>query len=318
MVVLTTRELVEEHGRSLREATEPSGEVWTIERVRDRASFLAALPRAGVLFGGNLTAEEVAMATSLRWLHADYAGVDRLPLAELAAAGIVVTNARGLHADTIADHVMMLVLAHNRHLVRYVALQAAGTWDPSPRARQLAGQTLVVVGLGHLGQAIARRGLGSGMKVLGINRSGRAIPGLDVEVGAPGRLRDFLARADVVALSTPLTSETRRLLGRDEFAAMKPGAYFVNVARGACVDQAALAGALRTGHLGGAGLDVFETEPLPPGDPLWSMPNVILTPHVAGQQTAYTEKAFAQFLENVPRFLAGQPLLHQVDPSRGY
>jgi len=182
----------------------------------------------------------------------------------------------------------------------------------------LDGRTLLVVGLGGIGTEIARRGHGFGMRVLGIRRSDDPGPDFVERVGKPDELAAFLAEADVVALAVPLTAETEGMIDATALAAMRPGGYLLNIARGQVVDQDALLAALRSGQLAGAGLDVTDPEPLPPDHQLWRQPNVVITPHIASRAELTTERGQALLVENLRRFGAGEPLLNVVDKRAGY
>lgn len=286
---------------------------------RDRKDFRRLLPEADVVYGDRLCAGDLPLAGRLRWAHADIAGVEGWPFAALKERGIVLTNSRGLHAPSVADHTLLLTLALVRGLPACLHSQAERRWTPL-EPPELEGMTLVIVGFGHLGRAIARRALAFGMRVTGLRRDvpdGAERDG-DVEVFPSAALPDLLPRADVLVLSCPLTDETRGLIDATALRRMKPSAYLVNVARGEVVVEPDLAQALREGWIAGAGLDVFAEEPLPPDSPLWGLPNTIVTPHVAGLLRDYNARAAALFRDNLRRFAAGEPLLNVVTLDRGY
>ncbi len=256
-------------------------------------------------------------AEKLRWVQVTSAGVDRLPLRELQHRGIVLTNARGMHGDTIADHVMALILAHTRQLSLRFENQKQRRWERGGSSRELAGSTMGVIGLGGIGSKVARRAVAFGMEVAGTRRSGVETPGVR-RVVAPERIMDLLPVCEYLVICCPLTPRTEGLIGEEELSVLPAGAYLVNIARGAIVDESALIDALQGGHLGGAGLDVFREEPLPPDSPLWDMDNVHITPHVAGQQANYAVKAAGRFAENLRRWQQGEPLKWVVDFDLGY
>ncbi len=262
-------------------------------------------------------------ATQLAWMQAMSAGVDRYVGLEALTRNdrIVLTNLRGVHGPAIADHVFGLLLTLTRDLGFHRANQREGRWDRSGsdlRPLALQGRTLLVVGLGGIGDEIARRGHGFGMRVLATRRSAAAAPPYVERVGRPEDLLSMLPEADVVAIAVPLTAETEGLFDAHAFAALKPGAFLVNIARGRVVDTAALIDALDSGRLAGAGLDVTDPEPLPPDHPLWRRPNVVITPHVASDAELTDARAWALLRENVRRFGAGEPLLNVVDVRAGY
>ncbi|HEY8394742.1 MAG TPA: D-2-hydroxyacid dehydrogenase [Thermaerobacter sp.] len=320
MFILSTVPLSEEHVERIRRVA-PEAEVAVLPHRQASAGELdRAFERAEIafLFGGELTASRLRRATRLRWIQAAYAGVDRLLEAapELRRHPALLTNARGMHAATIADHVFMFMLAWARRLPAYLDQQRRHEWKRQP-VRELAGETLTVVGLGAIGREVARRALAFGMRVMGVRRRPEPVPGVDPVV-TPDQLRRVLAPAQWVVVSAALTPETRHLIGAAELAAMRRDAFLINVSRGAVVDEQALIRALRDGTIAGAGLDVFADEPLPPGHPFWDMDNVLITPHIAGNMRDYIGRAVDLFTENLARFLRGEPLLNQVDKELGY
>lgn len=282
------------------------------------------LPEADVVLGSALRPRNFATASRVRWVHSTAAGVGHMLFPELVESPIVVTNARGLHARAMAEHVLGLMLAFTRrlHVSRDMQLARRWTqaelWNASPSFGELEGATLGLVGFGRIGQAIARAACAFGMRVIAVRRRPQADPAPAHEQWGAPRLGELLERADWIVVAAPHTPETERLLGPAEFARIKPGARLVNIARGALVDEAALIGALREGRLAGAALDVMAEEPLPAGSPLWSMPEVILTPHTSGVGPRFWERIAEQFAGNLRRFLAGEPLENVVDKRSGY
>jgi phosphoglycerate dehydrogenase-like enzyme len=261
--------------------------------------------------------EILRRAPRLRWLHSTGAGVEHLLVPELVARPIVLTNSRGLYADSIAEYALALMLAHAKRLPETFAAQREHHWAPGP-THDLVGSTLVVVGLGSIGAALARRARALGLRVLGVRRGGRPAASLAERVYGVDDLASALPQANYLAICCPETAETRGLIGARELALLPPGAFLVNVARGSVVDEAALIAALRSGHLGGAGLDVYATEPLPPTSPLWDLPNVIVSPHQSGMAIGWDARAIRLFLENTDRFLTGRRLRNVVPKQRGY
>ena len=268
--------------------------------------------------------DALARAATLRWLHCSGHAVGHFPLADLAARHIVVTNSRGVQSVPIAEHVMACLLALARRLPQTMRDQQERVWRPNVLVGEaspwlLAGRTMGIIGVGTLGEAVAVRAKAFGMRVMGLRRDpGREVPkGFDDVVGPADRGR-LLAEADVIVIAAPLTPETDRLIDAAAIATMKPGAIVINVARGQLIDEGALADALETGRLGGAALDVFTTEPLPPNSRLWAMPNVIVTPHNSGFRTGHFDAVIDLFAENLKRFERGVELLNVVDLQRGY
>jgi phosphoglycerate dehydrogenase-like enzyme len=210
------------------------------------------------------------------------------------------------------------MFALSRRLHFFVKAQAERRWERRGRLGELEGATLGVIGVGAIGAKLAEKARGVGMRVLGLRRDpARACPNVEHMFGPDG-LHALLAQADWVAITAALTPETQGLFGAAELAAMKPGAYLINIGRGAIVDEQALIAALRDGGIGGAGLDVFEHEPLPDDSPLWTLKNVIVTPHFAGATPHYAERVTDIFVDNLARYRRGEPLRNVVDKARAY
>jgi len=256
----------------------------------------------------------LARASRLRWIQVTGAGVDRFLADAEIPSGVMLTRADLSFGDQIAEYVMGHLLARTQRLPEVYALQRTKQWEPLT-VEFLRGRTLGVAGAGSIGRAVAARARAFGMRTTGITRSGSEFAGFDTCYGPDDRAA-FLADLDILVLCLPLTSETRGWIGRAELAAMKPSAILVNVARGAIVDEPALVDALREGTIGGAILDVFETEPLPADSPLWSLHHVTITSHHAGLNIPGEMIDF--FLENLARFRTDQPLKGLVNVERGY
>jgi phosphoglycerate dehydrogenase-like enzyme len=280
---------------------------------------------AEIYLGYGISREVVeAAGSTLRWVHSGAAGVGGGLGALPSDGNLLFTNSAGVHAEPIAETVTGMVLHFARGLHLAVRAQAERRWAADdfqqmpPAAWELAGATVAVVGLGGIGSAVARRMTALGARVVGVRRRGSAgPPGVEVLTGA-GALDEALEQARVVVLTVPETQETRGMLGADRLGRLPEGAVLVNVSRGRVVDEEALVRALRSGRLGGAALDVFATEPLPPSSPLWSLPNVLITPHVSGVSEGFWRRETDLVLENLRRYLAGEPLLNRVDPVAGY
>ncbi|HYN07561.1 MAG TPA: D-2-hydroxyacid dehydrogenase [Vicinamibacterales bacterium] len=280
-------------------------------------------PMAEVIVTTRLKGDEFALARRLRWIHTTAVGVGPLLSREAVASDVVITNARGSHSEAIAEHAIALVLALRRHLHIAAARQAAREWAQielqARRVATLPHSRLLVVGLGSIGSRVAALGRGLGMHVTGVRRRlDQPVPDGVSEVVAPEQLREALGRADAVVLAVPRTSETRALIGEPEFEAMRPSAVLVNIARGRLIDDAALLRAVESGRIAGAGLDAFQEEPLPPSHPLWTAPNVLITPHTAAFAGDYWPPVVEQFLENMRLYKKGEPLINVVDKKAGY
>ena len=288
-----------------------------------------------VMLHGRLPADVfdriLTRAPSLRWVHSATAGVERVLTPASRQRGLVITNARGVFSRPIAEYVMLMILSAARRLPELLELQAERTWQPL-EARELRDVTVCIVGLGSLGRAVGALATAFGCRVVATRRRPEA--GNDAAEGAgdepflgsvmldrvvpPERLPELLAEADFVVLAAPLTPDTNGLINDETIAAMKPGAWVINVARGELVDERALARALRSGRLGGAVLDTFREEPLPPTSMLYDLPNVILTPHTSWSSARVLDRSVGLFCDNLRRFAGGRPLVNVVDPTAGY
>ena len=257
----------------------------------------------------------LAAGPALRWLSTVGAGMDRWPLEVLRERGMLVSNGAGLASVPIAEYTVALMLAVGRGLETILNANRRGEWDPKgPGDRELNGSRALVVGYGHIGQAIAERLRPFGVEVTGVRRRPDGASGVIGAEAWQARLGEF----DWVILANPLTAQTRHQLGAAEIAAMKPGAWVVNIARGELIDDAALIPALRSGHVGGAVLDAFATEPLPPDHEFWRLENVIVTPHISWKSSRSRRRAADLFLANLDSFLRGEPLSNLVDLEAGY
>ena len=259
--------------------------------------------RAGSFF-------KVALATTrLEWLHSMSAGVDSPVFSMFLDRGVRLTTSSRASASPIAGTVMLYLLALSRGLPDWSRAQMAHEWSPTP-FRELDGQRVAVVGFGPIGQEVVRLATAFRMDPVVLRRSARGDEPCPVRALAD--LTDVVRTADAVVVALPLADETRGLFSAEVFAAMPPHAVFVNVGRGELVDQAALTDALASGQLGGAGLDVFDPEPLPADDPLWDLPNVIISPHVSGSSDGTTRRVAEIFIDNLGHFVRGETLRNEV------
>jgi phosphoglycerate dehydrogenase-like enzyme len=261
----------------------------------------------------------LAAAPNLRWQQTPSAGVNHILTPVFLQRDIILTNGAGTFAVPIAEFVLTYILYHAKCLDKIQALQAQHAWQRSIDLplREVQGATLLIIGAGSIGQAIAQRANAFGMRVWGSRRTPKPLPGFEKVVGAD-EWRSLLPEADYVVLATPLTPETKGIINADTLRLMRPNAYLINIARGAVVDEPALITALREGWIAGAGLDTFCTEPLPSDSPFWSLPNVFVTPHCSGMTPRITERTIALFLDNLSRYRAGFCLRNVVDKTAGY
>jgi D-2-hydroxyacid dehydrogenase (NADP+) len=277
------------------------------------------LAAAEVIFGFVFPAGVIQRSPRLKWIQTVSAGVDRALTPEIAASAVTLTNVSGIHAVPISELVFTLMLSFAKNSVRLQHNQSHKIWERTTSAT-LEGKTLGILGLGHIGRRIASLGQAFGMRVVATRRHVRQMGrARDVERVYPRQqLPALLAECDYVVDCLPSTPETVHLIGEKELRSMKPSAFLINIGRGSTIDEAALIQALREKRIAGAGLDTFQKEPLAPDSPLWEMPNVIVTPHIAGATDDYMTKANAIFCRNLRLYLAGQGLTNVVNKKLGY
>lgn len=279
------------------------------------------LPGAHVLLGwsfSDASLESVwAHADSLRWIQWTGAGVDAVLFPELVESDVVLTNARGIYDRAMAEYVLGLILCFAKRFPETVLHQSEHRWQHR-LGELVVGSRALIVGVGSIGREIARLLVRVGLHVEGVGRRARASDADFATVHARENLDQALAEADYVVIIVPLTDETRGSFGAAQFRAMKPTAHLINVARGAVLDEPALIEALREGEIAGAALDVTAVEPLPESSPLWSMPEVIISPHMSGDFIGYPEVLVSAFIDNFRRYRAGEPLLNVVDKASGF
>ena len=323
--------------RALVEQAAPGAEI--VDRqcrtIEEMAELAGSAGGCDVLFTFRVPPEIMRLAPQLKWVQLLSAGADHALKGQLGH-NVVMTTSSGIHASTMAEYTIasMLAFAHKLHLL--IRAQINGEWrrpgDFMSIVDAMRGHTLGIIGYGSIGRETARLGRALGMRIVALKRnpaervdSGWTPAGLGDPDGViperiygPDERMEMLAECDYVTVTLPLTEATRGFIGEGELSAMKPNAYLVNVGRGEVVDQAALIEALRSARIAGAGLDVFEREPLEADSPLWAMENTILTPHMSGAFRGYVETCCDLFADNLRRFIAGQSLLNQIDPALGY
>lgn len=257
-------------------------------------------------------------APNVRWIHTPSAGVDSVVLPVMLERNITLTNSAGIHAVPIAEFVLMMMLNHVKRADQLYAAAKQQEWfrDETP-LQELYGKTVLIVGLGQIGQAVAKRAAAFEMRVLGSRRHPQPMDGVAQVVG-DNRWRDLLPEADYVIVAAPLTNDTRGMIDADAFGRMKPSAYLINIARGQIVDTDALLYALEHGQIAGAGLDALPEEPLPASHPLWRAPNAWITPHISWSSPLMRDRSLDLFFDNLRRYRAGEPLHNVVDYSAGY
>jgi D-2-hydroxyacid dehydrogenase (NADP+) len=258
----------------------------------------------------------LSSAPNLKWIHSLSAGVENMITPELQSAAAILTNSKGIHGIPVSEHVLALMLAFSRGLNYFVRHQIDKQWKRA-HVDEIHGKTIGIVGLGSIGREIAKKAKGLGMDVVAVKRQPTTELFVD-KLFAPEALDEMLSVSDFVVAALPLLPDTKEYFKLEQFAAMKKSAYFINIARGGIVREADLITALKDGLIKGAGLDVFEHEPLSEDSPLWDMPNVILTPHLAALSPYYLDRAVKLFAENLGRFAKNDEMQNLIDKIKGY
>jgi phosphoglycerate dehydrogenase-like enzyme len=287
----------------------------SLERTRDDDATSSVIGQAEIILADPpLIAHLLDQASSLKWLQSTWAGVDAI-FQKNSRRDFILTRIKGLFGPLMAEYILGHIIAREREVVTLAERQRERSWRPEINYRRLSTLTLGVLGLGDIGGAVARAAKAFGMTVWGLRTRDEPVPGVD-RIFTPEHLDEFLAGADYLANTLPGTPRTTDLLSGETLQACKPTTVFMNVGRGDVVDEASLVNALRKGWIAGVVLDVFPAEPLPPESPLWDLPNVTVTPHVAAY--SFPDAVADIFAANLARYQAGEPLLHRVDWERGY
>jgi phosphoglycerate dehydrogenase-like enzyme len=295
-----------------------------VRHLPDYQSLPAELPDTHIFVGASLRPEQFASAGRLEWIHSTSAGVSQLMYPQLQRSGVTVSNAGGIFSVPMAEHTLGFILALARNFPASLRFQDQAKWamqelwNQPQRLTEINGNILVIVGFGSIGRELAKRAAACGMRVWGVNRSGRGDLAAAERILAVQDLDEALPEADYLVLAAPETAETRNLIGARQIARMKPGARLINIARGSLLDEAALVEALASGHLGGAALDVASVEPLPPDSRLWSAPNLLISPHTSAISERLWERETELLLKLLGEWFGGKELSNRVDLSRGY
>ncbi|HEX3105653.1 MAG TPA: D-2-hydroxyacid dehydrogenase [Terriglobales bacterium] len=278
-----------------------------------------------ILFGVSISPEQFLAAKRLRWIHSQAAAVHQLMFPELVNSDVIVTNARDVHGPVVAEQVIAMMFALAKRIPAAVRFQQRHVWGQDAfssgrsHSRELAGATLGLVGLGSIGRNVAKHASALGMRVIAVREHPeKEKPQYVDQVLPTSKLQELLTQSDYLVLSTPVTPETTGMIGAPQLAAMKPDSFLLNVGRGPLIDEAALIAVLREHKIGGAALDVFNQEPLPPESPLWDLEDLLITPHTAGISENMWERHYVLFSENLRRYLSRRPLLGLVDKRSGY
>jgi phosphoglycerate dehydrogenase-like enzyme len=296
----------------------------TVVHARTDADVTTHVAAAEIAFASELRETHFQAARRLRWVHSPAAGVGGMLSPAVIEGPVVISNSRGMSGDTIAEHVLGLTLALFRKFPLAMRAQRAHDWTQDeamqpPPLRMITGTNVLIIGMGGIGAACAARFAALGARVSGVRRrTGEPTPPGVSAVHPVDALLRVLPSAELIVIAAPQTASTHRLIGGEQLAVMRRDAVLINVSRGKLVDEAALAEALWEGTIAGAGLDVFEHEPLDPASPLWDLPHVIITPHTSGFRPDHWDAATDLFAENLRRFDRGEPLLNVVDKAAGY
>lgn len=312
MKILVYFPMAEEYCQLIREAAEGH----RVVVATDKEEAKREIADADIIYG--LCPRDVFLhAKRLKWFQSQSAGLDAVLFPELIESDVIVTNAAGLYASHAAEHAFALLFGLTRGIHRFAENRLSRTWK-GQRLVEIAGWTLGIIGMGGFGVEMAKRGRGLGLRVMAVDAYRKEKPDCVDELWGMERLNDLLSTADIVMVACPLTAETRHLLNAENLSRMKPTAYLINVARGGIIDEKALIQVLQERRIAGAGLDVFEVEPLPADSPLWGLDNVILTPHVAGSSQHRPRRTVEFFCDNLRRYFAGEPLRNVVNKQKGF
>ena len=300
-------------------AAAPEADIIVVKDSKEKTDeILAKCANVEIFFGTDIK-DWIKSLHNLKWVQVAIAGVDwLLNDPDIANSDVAITNASGVHAIPISEHVLAIMLSFCRNMTVHFKDQMNRKWRRLPEYRELSGFTIGIIGIGKIGEKIAETAKALGMKVSGLRRNpDRTSPYVDRMFG-PDQLLEMLPACDWVVISAAATKETEGMIGAPEFNAMKKSAHIINIARGALIQEDELIKALREGRIAGAGLDVFEKEPLEESSPFWELPNVIITPHVAGGTPYYVDRLVDIFCENIKRYYSGKPLINLVDRKLGY
>ncbi len=280
-------------------------------------ALLKEIADADAVFG-RLPKTPFLAAKRLRWVQSIGVGFETMLYPEMIESDVIITNTAGAFDAAMAEHAFALLLSLTRGMRAYDDLQKTRGWSREIPVHQLAGKTMGVLGLGSIGRAVAVRAKAFGMRVIALDAQVKSPPeGVD-EVFGPDRTEGVFRASDVIVVGLPLTERTQGLVNRERLRMMKPTAYVINIARGPIIAEADLVAALRAGEIAGAGLDVFEVEPLPKDSPLWDLPNAVVTSHVGGRSPEGIDNIEGVLVDNLRRFAKGAPLMNVIDKRLGY
>lgn len=315
MKILVTVTLCEEHARRIQEVRHDVELIFAWSR----AEQIEQIGEVDILLGEALDEQMFHASRRLKWVQVISAGVDGLLFPKFVESDVMLTSAKGYVGRHLAEHAFALLLALTRGIARSVQEKTwKNRWEIRRTAWELTDKTMGIVGFGGTGREVAVRAQAFGMRILAVDPEDQEKPDYVEAVWKMERFRELLSESDVVCICAPLTFETEGMFDREAFRAMRRHAYLINVTRGRIVNEEALMEALQDGLIGGVGLDVTPQEPLPADHPLWEMPHVVITPHVAGASQLRTDREVELFCENLKRFLNGEPMLAVIDKRKGY
>lgn len=287
-----------------------------IDFLPDGAKLSDHISDAEILYGV-VSEDALPHATSLQWVMQPFVGVERSMYPAFKESPITLINSKRLYGPQLAEHAFALLLSLTRGVNTQLELMREKEWKWLPCV-EVSGMTMGILGLGGIGRAVAQRAKAFDFEVIAVDPEPMEKPDTVDELGQLDQLHEFLSRSEVLTVCCPITPQTHKLLSHAEFDALPEGCYFINVSRGKVVDEDALVAALKSGKVAGAGLDVTYTEPCPQDNPLWTLPNVILTSHTAGASQNIAKRAMQTFLDNMHRYVNGEPLINVVDKEKGY
>ncbi|NHN33019.1 D-2-hydroxyacid dehydrogenase [Paenibacillus agricola] len=314
--ILVVQDITETHEKQIRSIARE----WELVHGKDEEKWQPHVADAEIIVGwhSSLAKECLQPDTALRWIQNWGAGVDNMPLQGIAEHGVILTTTSGVHPNPISESIFAMMLGLTRKVHIAIRNQLQHKWVRYNDLGEVHGKTIAIIGAGSIGLEVAKLSKVFGMTVLGVKRTLSESVYVDRMVTMDG-LNEVLSESDYVVVTLPHTAETHHIIGREQFAAMKPNAYYINIGRGGTTDTAALIEALQSGSIAGAGLDVFEVEPLPADNLLWDMENVIITPHNSGVTEYYQERAMQIFLRNLRDYTEGrEPQLNRVDFKNQY
>jgi len=313
-ILSTYEEISEKHIQQMRKVSDNI----TVEIVTEKERVRNAVDRAEILLDAGVFDKEVFLAAKrLRWVHAVSAGVERYLFPEFIESPVILTSSSGVHRIPISEVAIAMMLIFAKRLHKFMRFQLERKWARLP-PDELADKTAGLLGLGNIGMETAWKAKCFGMRVLALEKRKICRATYVDEIWGLDDLDYLLRESDYLIVAVPLTKETYHMIGEKELRLMKPSAYVINVSRGAVIDNAALIRALKEGWIAGAGLDVFEEEPLPENSDFWKLENVVITPHISGSTPRYADRVVEIFCKNLGRYLEGKPLLNTIDKMAGY